>query len=69
MAFDEDMKVTHGKGVINLEEIPEELLKKRRMIGDLGIQINKGKVWICINGFAFIRFSSEMLNYLENKEG
>jgi len=43
----------HSQGIISIENIPKETMIK----GDLGIQIAEdGKVWICINGFAFIRF-------------
>jgi len=43
----------HSQGVISIENIP----KKRMIKGDLGIQIAEdGRVWVCVNGFAFIRF-------------
>lgn len=48
------MKETHVQGIISLENIPKETYIK----GDLGIQIAKdGRVWICIDGKAFLRFS------------
>lgn len=44
---------THQRGMISLEYLPEE----RMIEGDFGIQIAKdGRVWICIDGVAFIRF-------------
>lgn len=45
---------THQIGIISIEN--KELFSGTTK-GDLGIQISKdGKVWICINGIAFIRF-------------
>ncbi len=47
------MKETHSQGMISIETIPKENL----INGDLGIQISEdGRVWICINGEAFLRF-------------
>jgi len=44
----------HSSGIISIENIPDETMIK----GDLGIQIAKdGRVWICINGIAFLRFN------------
>ncbi len=43
----------HSKGIISIENIPDKAIIK----GDLGIQIAKdGRVWICVNGIAFLRF-------------
>ena len=48
-----EYKETHIEGLISIENLPE----KRHFRGDLGIQIAKdGRVWICIDGVAFIRF-------------
>lgn len=55
------MDTIHCKGIISIEEIPDE----RMFSGDLGIQISStGKVWICINGFAFLRFNPISLDYI-----
>jgi hypothetical protein len=44
---------THQFGRISIENLPENKLIE----GDLGIQIAEdGRVWVCINGIAFIRF-------------
>jgi len=44
---------THQFGNISIENLPES----RFIEGDLGIQIaDDGRVWVCINGIAFIRF-------------
>ena len=44
----------HSKGIISIENIPKEKI----INGDLGIQISKnGRVWICIDGIAFLRFN------------
>ena len=46
---------THQQGSIFIETT---LSNQRLIEGDLGIQIAKdGRVWICIDGIAFIRFS------------
>jgi hypothetical protein len=55
---------THFQGVISLENMLEFPVK-----GDLGIQVSEdGRVWICVNGTAFIRFSPH-LNGFMSKEG
>jgi hypothetical protein len=50
---------THINGIISVENMPDELESDPGyMKGDFGIQISEdGRVWICINGEAFIRFS------------
>lgn len=55
---------THQQGTISFENIRSavgELIGGADcsyITGDLGIQIAKdGRVWVCINGVAFIRFS------------
>jgi len=62
---------THQQGIISIENIPEdvvvgtnikvdlrELMQSVAFKGDFGIQIAKdGRVWVCINGLAFLRFS------------
>ena len=53
-----ELKETHQSGTVSLENVPDELVNSRYMRGDFGIQIAEdGRVWICINGIAFIRFS------------
>ncbi len=50
---------THWHGIISIENLPEERMIK----GDLGIQIAKdGRVWVCINGVAFLRFNPRKEN-------
>lgn len=47
---------TQQHGVISIENMPKELYLGH-MAGDLGIQIAEdGRVWVCINGAAFLRF-------------
>ena len=52
-----EYKETHQKGVITKENdfvFPIE--------GDFGIQIARdGRVWVCINGVAFIRFKPSVV--------
>lgn len=51
-------KETHQEGNISIEFIPESI----NFYGDFGIQIaSDGKVWICINGKAFIRFHPDII--------
>jgi len=46
---------THQQGSISMESNPFNT--SQSLQGDLGIQISKdGRVWICINGEAFLRF-------------
>lgn len=48
-----DYPETHQLGIISIENMPEQRIIK----GDLGVQIAKdGRVWVCIDGIAFIRF-------------
>jgi len=48
-----DYPETHQRGVISIENIPD----KKHFQGDLGIQITKdGRIWMCIDGIAFVRF-------------
>ena len=60
-----EYKETHQTGNISIENIPPEVASfifgrggGNMFQGDLGIQIAKdGRVWVCINGIAFLRFS------------
>lgn len=46
-------KEQHSQGNISIENIPPSKI----INGDLGIQISAdGRVWICIDGVAFVRF-------------
>lgn len=56
-----ELKETHQQGIISIEN--KDLILDREndftenIKGDFGLQIAKdGRVWICINGIAFIRF-------------
>lgn len=62
-----EMDETHSQGVISIEEIPKE----RLLMGDLGIQISHdGRVWVCIDGIAFLRFNPNIKKYKkENTNG
>jgi len=59
-----DYPETHQQGTISIENIPTELRIPgymphiiNQIEGDFGIRIAKdGRVWVCINGIAFIRF-------------
>jgi len=49
----------HKEGVVFLEnlEIVKEMIKPMKKV-DFGLQVSKdGRVWVCINGIAFIRFT------------
>jgi len=53
-----EYKETHQQGLISIENLPWDPEKPVKVIkGDFGIQIAAdGRVWVCINGVAFIRF-------------
>lgn len=63
-----DYPETHQRGHISIENIPDAMYQQYlrnnfnplSMSGDFGIQIAKdGRVWVCIDGIAFIRFSPD----------
>ena len=62
-----DYPETHQKGLITIEQIPEKSL-----IGNFGIQIARdGRIWICIDGVAAIRFkplSKEAFEFLKKEK-
>lgn len=46
----------HQKGIISIENT-DMIPYKNTFVGDFGIQIAEdGRIWVCINGIAFIRF-------------
>jgi hypothetical protein len=50
---------THQKGFVSIEQD----LKRTNKIADIGIQIAKdGRIWICIDGAALIRFKPLLKN-------
>lgn len=60
-----ELKETHMSGMISIEN--EEIILDRKknfthmIFGDLGIQIaTDGRIWICINGIAFLRFKPNL---------
>lgn len=60
MAFIFEYPESHQEGYIFIEQD----LKRGVIEGDLGIQISpNGRVWICINGKAAIRFNGNILKY------
>lgn len=62
----------HQQGIISIENIPDELVglvKRLQMLGDFGVQVAAdGRVWICINGIAFIRFSPHANGRMSKEE-
>ena len=64
-----DYPETHQKGTISIENTPDELRIPgymphllNSMEGDFGLQVAKdGRVWVCINGVAFIRFKPSVV--------
>lgn len=59
---------THQHGHISIENIPPGLKTfdwstgHGYMQGDFGVQIaNDGRVWICIDGVAFLRFNPKLV--------
>ena len=56
-----EQKETHEKGSLSIENLGEVATMDHRSV-DFGIQIAKdGRVWICINGIAFLRFKPKMM--------
>ena len=59
---------THQQGLITIEQN----INSGGLIGDFGIQVAKdGRIWICINGIATIRFKpldKEMIELIKKKE-
>lgn len=62
-----EYKETHQTGTISIENISVlDGMDGRYMQGDFGIQIAKdGRVWVCINGLAFLRFSPHLDGKME----
>jgi hypothetical protein len=57
----------HQQGLISIENIPtilgyiDEHRDSYYMEGDLGVQIaNDGRVWVCVDGVAFLRFKPKV---------
>ena len=66
-----------GKGAIEIKELPEthqqglitieQNLNAGGLMGDFGIQIAKdGRIWICIDGTAVIRFKPIKKEYIND---
>lgn len=52
-----EYKELHQTGHISLSYMPEKLFEQNYLHGDFGIQIAEdGRVWVCIDGIAFLRF-------------
>jgi hypothetical protein len=52
-----ELPETHQMGVTTLENMPEGGFPFQ---GDFGLQVAKdGRVWICLDGVAFIRFKPD----------
>ena len=63
MAKLKEMPETHLRGSLSIETIP-----KLTSDCDFGIQIaDDGRVWVCINGLAFIRFKPALIWNKESK--
>lgn len=60
---------THTQGMVSLENL--DLIKEMDLLdADFGIQIaHDGRVWICINGVAFIRFKPQRKHVGNNTAG
>ena len=54
--MNKDFPETHRQGLV-LVENKDLVLSQNLMDADFGVQISHdGRVWICVNGLAFIRF-------------
>jgi len=50
-----ELPETHQYGIVTIENMPPE--GSFPYTGDFGIQVAKdGRVWICLDGIAFLRF-------------
>lgn len=66
-----ELKETHQQGIISVENIPNGISSfilgqggTPYFKGDFGIQVAKdGRVWICIDGIAFLRFKPEGMGF------
>lgn len=64
--FHREYDLITSVGMISIENIPD----KKCFQGGLGIQISpNGKVWICIDGVAFLRFNPYTPKYLKRGNG
>lgn len=60
-----EMEEMHCEGHISIETIPQLSVGQ----GDLGIQISHdGRVWLCINGIAFLRFKPKFVPQIKETE-
>ena len=63
MRYIKEYLVTHQKGTISIENWPAGMAESSGfMKGDLGVQVAEdGRVWICIDGAAFLRFKPDIV--------
>ena len=63
-----EMDETHSQGIISISEDYKTLCKDLQN-ADLGIQIGyNGRVWVCIDGIAFIRFKPSLKEIQMSRE-
>ena len=56
---------THQQGFLSIEKVVTESIKDC----DFGVQIAEdGRVWICIDGIAFLRFSPKRKEYVKREK-
>ena len=60
---------THQRGLLSIENL-QLVLEVERMDCDVGLQTSAdGRIWLCVNGVAFIRFKpSRVINHNINKQ-
>lgn len=58
----QEYKLTHQKGVLRIENL--EMIQGMPLKNvDVGLQVAKdGRIWVCVNGVAFVRFFPESLS-------
>lgn len=55
---------THARGLLTIENLDLVLRADPRDV-DVGVQIaHDGRIWLCVNGMAFVRFKSK--RYLDD---
>lgn len=64
-----ELKETHQQGTISIENLELHLAnhKAKTWKGDFGIHIaSDGRIWICLDGIAFLRFSTHLNGKMQN---
>lgn len=63
----QEVKLTHQKGALRIENL--EMIRGMPLKNvDVGLQVAKdGRIWVCVNGIALLRFMPEFLSGKSDK--